>query len=45
MTHPEHGTPVNVQLVARPGSEAMLLSVAALIERVRPWPRVAPAYA
>lgn len=45
MTHPEHGTPVNVQLVARPGSEPMLLAVAALVERLRPWPRVAPAYA
>lgn len=43
--HPVAGTPMAVQLVARPGREAMLLSLAATIERLRPWPRVAPAYA
>jgi amidase len=32
-----------VQLVARPGGEALLLSVAAQLESVRPWPRTAPA--
>lgn len=42
--HPEVGTPVAVQLVGRPGSEARLLSVAATLERVRPWSRTAPAY-
>ncbi len=42
--HPGHGTPMSVQLVARPGREAMLLSVAAALESLRPWRRVAPAY-
>jgi amidase len=36
------GTPVAVQLVAQPGGEAVLLSVAAQLEQVRPWPRTAP---
>jgi amidase len=36
------GQPLSVQLVARPGGEALLLSVAAQLERVRPWPRTAP---
>ncbi|MEZ5115262.1 MAG: amidase family protein [Candidatus Nanopelagicales bacterium] len=44
-THPETGTPVAVQLVGRPGTEHLLLSLAATLERVRPWPRVAPAFA
>jgi amidase len=39
--HPS-GTPLSVQLVARPGGEALLLSIAAQLERVRPWPRTAP---
>jgi amidase len=43
--HPVHGTPMSVQLVARPGRERMLLSLARSIERLRPWPRTAPAYA
>lgn len=42
--HPEHGTPMSVQLVARPGRERTLLSLARSIERLRPWPRTAPAY-
>lgn len=36
------GTPLAVQLVARPGGEALLLSVAAQLERIRPWERLAP---
>jgi amidase len=36
------GTPLAVQLVARPGGEALLLSVAAQLEQLRPWTRVAP---
>ncbi|MDO7868434.1 amidase [Nocardioides jiangxiensis] len=36
------GRPVGVQLVGRPGSERTLLGVAAQIERLRPWQRVAP---
>ena len=42
--HPTAGTPMSVQLVARPGREAMLLSLAASIEALRPWPRLAPPY-
>lgn len=36
-----NGLPVGVQLVAPPGGERLLLSVAATIERHRPWPRLA----
>jgi len=43
--HPEHGTPMAVQLVAAPGKERLLLSLAARIEALRPWQRVAPSYA
>jgi amidase len=39
--HP-NGTPLSVQLVARPGGEALLLALAAQLERQRPWPRTAP---
>ncbi|MFC7451347.1 amidase [Rhodococcus daqingensis] len=39
--HPESGTPVGVQIAAPPGSEALILSVAAQLERLRPWTRVA----
>ena len=42
--HPS-GVPLAVQLVGRPGSEALLLSVAAQLEVMRPWARLAPAYA
>jgi amidase len=38
------GTPLAVQLVGRPGSEATLLSLAGQLERAKPWPRVAPGY-
>jgi amidase len=37
------GLPVAVQLVAPPGGEALLLSVAGQLEHQRPWPRLAPA--
>lgn len=36
------GAPTAVQLVARPGSEAVLLGVAEELERRRPWRRTAP---
>ncbi|MFE0674359.1 amidase [Streptomyces sp. NPDC058867] len=36
------GAPCAVQLVGRPGSESVLLDLAAQLERVRPWPRTAP---
>jgi amidase len=39
--HPK-GTPVAVQLVAPPGQESRLLSVAAQLEQLRPWTRLAP---
>lgn len=42
--HPETGTPLAVQLVAPEGGEALLLSVAAQVERLAPWPRTAPGY-
>jgi amidase len=38
------GMPRSVQLVARPGSEALLLALAAQLELLRPWHRVAPDY-
>jgi len=39
------GLPGAVQLVAAPGREQLLLSVAAQLERAGGWPRHAPAYA
>lgn len=38
------GTPLGVQLVARPGGERLLLALAAQLEAARPWPRHAPDY-
>ncbi|GAA1460268.1 amidase [Williamsia maris] len=43
--HPTSGTPMAVHLVGRPGSEAVLLGVAAQLESAHPWPRVAPGFA
>jgi amidase len=43
--HPDSRTPLAVQLVAPPGNEARLLAVAAQLEALAPWPRVAPVYA
>ena len=40
--HPS-GTPLSVQLVARPGGEALLLAVARQLETLRPWARTATA--
>jgi len=40
--HPQTGTPMAVQLIAPDGSEQLLLGVAELLERLAPWPRVAP---
>ncbi|AQA21899.1 amidase family protein [Rhodococcus sp. MTM3W5.2] len=40
--HPESGTPLGVQIAAPPGGEALILSVAAQLERLRPWERTAP---
>jgi amidase len=42
--HDGAGTPLGVQLVARPGGERLLLEVAAQIEAARPWQRHAPEY-
>jgi amidase len=36
------GLPTAVQFVAPPGGEAVILALAAQLERLRPWPRVAP---
>ena len=41
--HPS-GMPLSVQLVARPGGEALLLGLAGQIEQLMPWQRTAPAY-
>lgn len=38
----EDHLPGSVQLVGAPGSERLLLAVAAQIEQLRPWPRYAP---
>jgi amidase len=38
------GLPLSVQLVARPGGESLLLSLAAQLEQLQPWPRLAPDY-
>jgi amidase len=38
------GLPLSIQLVARPGQEALLLNLAAQLEQLRPWPRLAPSY-
>jgi amidase len=40
--HP-NGMPLSVQLVARPGGEALLLAVAGQLETLRPWSRTATA--
>jgi len=42
--HPDTRTPIGVQLAAPSGSESLLLGVAALIERLHPWPRAAPGW-
>jgi len=42
--HPHARTPLAVQLVAPDGGEQLLLSVACLLERLAPWPRVAPGF-
>ncbi|HEX8093057.1 amidase [Jatrophihabitans sp.] len=39
-----NGLPLSVQLVGRPGSEATLLALAAHLERLLPWRRLAPGY-
>jgi amidase len=38
------GTPLAVQLVARPGWERQLLALAAQLEQLRPWRRTAPGF-
>lgn len=39
--HPVTGTPLGVQIAAPPGGEARILAVAAQLERLVPWQRVA----
>lgn len=40
--HDDDGLPIGIQLVGPAGSEARLLSLAAQIEQLRPWPTLAP---
>lgn len=46
--HATDGVPLGVQIVAPPlpnaAGEALILSVALQLERIRPWPRVAPRF-
>ena len=42
--HPQACTPVAAQVVARRGSESLLLAIAAWVEQVRPWRRTAPGF-
>lgn len=39
---PASGLPVGVQIVAPAGGENVILSIAAELERLRPWPQLAP---
>jgi aspartyl-tRNA(Asn)/glutamyl-tRNA(Gln) amidotransferase subunit A len=36
------GLPVGMQVIGRHHEDALLLDLAAVVERERPWPRVAP---
>jgi amidase len=36
------GLPIGVQLVAQPGGESQLVALAAQLESLNPWPRIAP---
>ena len=36
------GLPIGVQLVAPPGGESQLVALAAQLESLNPWPRIAP---
>ena len=40
-THAGRALPTSVQLIGRPGSEAELLALAAVLERGAPWQRTA----
>jgi amidase len=42
--HPQAGTPVAAQVVARRGRESLLLAIAGWVEQVRPWRRTAPGF-
>ncbi|MBA4023056.1 MAG: amidase [Gordonia sp.] len=42
--HPVSRTPMAVQFAGRPGSEALLLKLAAQLEIARPWQKVAPGF-
>jgi amidase len=39
---PVSGLPVGIQIVAAAGGEAIILAIAAELERLSPWPQVAP---
>jgi amidase len=36
------GLPIGIQLVAPPGGESQLVALAAQLESLNPWPRIAP---
>lgn len=40
--HPDSGTPLAVQIAAPPGGEATILALAAQLEQLQPWARIAP---
>jgi amidase len=42
--HPVSRTPIGVQLATPAGGEWLLLGIAAMVERLHPWPRVAPGW-
>jgi len=42
--HPVSRTPIGIQLATRAGGEALLLGVAAMVERIHPWTRIAPGW-
>jgi amidase len=42
--HRGTGTPLSVQLVTTPDGESRLLSLAAELEELRPWQRLAPGF-
>jgi len=42
--HPVSRTPIGIQLATPTGGEALLLGIAAMVERLNPWTRVAPGW-
>ena len=42
--HDQYGVPFGLQIVAPRFADGLALGLAAVLERVRPWPTVAPGY-